>query len=168
MQSSPAVQFLKTATRSMSGSASQTISSTSSAASRSAAQQSNGLRNKASLRMRIIVNGKGIVQTSKLSSFKPVSAIRSSQFHTSAYSQHAAPSYTPKDQDLKFKPFHAQVHSAQGFVAMAGSSASFDSHYSDASSYTPDASEPVAVPEQFKVGNVQTASNVVYSNKHSE
>lgn len=159
-------------------------------ASTSASSQASSSRSyKSMLRMRIVVNGKGIIQNSRLSSFAspPMLTRGVMAFHSSARnfnsettkstaaSSTSSPSRGASGNSSAYpKPFYAEVKS-NGVVALAGSMASFDGEYSSPHSYRPSSyggsfssNNQKEVSQEFRVGNVQTAGNVVYSNKHSE
>lgn len=153
MQRSAASKFVKTATRTMSVSA-NTVSSATNSSRQSAFSQSPVSSpatqymkspSKPSLRMRIIINGRGIVQTQELSYIRPSSIPGSmSRFHTCAVA----------------RSFHPQVYS-EGTVVLAGDEAHdiplFSSVKSD-SGYLYNSSN------EFNVGQVQAVSDIEYSN----
>ncbi|KAF5093550.1 hypothetical protein D0Z03_002361 [Geotrichum reessii] len=72
--------------------------------------------------------------------------------------------------------FQPIVHSAQGYVALAGSTddAEFAKIHSESVPLAPSKSKRISkyatsLSDPFySVGSVQTASNIIYSNKHSE
>ncbi|CDO55677.1 hypothetical protein DV113_004887 [Geotrichum candidum] len=148
MQRTAATQFVKTATRTMSVSSSNVAGTA--GASRAAAfarehvsspsNQYMKSPSKPSLRMRIIINGRGIVQTQELSSIRPTIPGSMSRFHTSAIA----------------RSFHPEVYS-EGTVVMAGD------EVHDPLSFSAVRSDTSSSSSEFKVGQVNAVSNTEYS-----
>lgn len=132
----------------------RTIASTASKASASARSATTSAPTRV-LRMRVIVNQKGLIYSSRVSTPRPAAASYRS-FQTSA------PSLTAS------KLFYPEVSSQGATIAMAGSNRTFESEYRTPGTYYPAPEKTKRAVDEFKVGTVQTASNVVYSNKHSE
>lgn len=116
-------------------------------------------------RMRIIVDGRGNVQNSRLSTLKPLT--RMSSFHSVAASTYSPADHHPAAQE----PFVAEVRT-ENVMAMAGSMASFESAFAARDSYRPhEGATPRDDSEEkmdFRVGDVEKPNDVVLSNKSIE
>jgi hypothetical protein len=148
MHRTAATQFVKTASRTMSVSSSNVAGTA--GASRAAAFAREPVSNpatqymkspsKPSLRMRIIINGRGIVQTQELSSIRPTMPGSMSRFHTSATA----------------RSFYPEVYS-EGVFVLAGD------EVHDAVSFSTVRNDAGSSSSEFNVGQVQTVSNAEYS-----
>lgn len=123
-----------------------------------------GASSSRAIRMRVIVNQKGLVHSSHISMPKPITATGAGAA-TGVRGMHSSA--------MRLKVFHAEVSSSgTATVAMAGSNSSFEKEYASYGSFFPvtsTAEKPLGEAfDEFAVGRVETVGNVDYSNKHSE